>query len=148
MKDFFVITVEEVQHLAKEKLGRCLDMELISSTEDLKENLCTLEKYKDSDDYQRIEFYKGLIKRGRCFVAYKKNDQYLFAPSRFIGYKKNSMEGHSANDKKDGKKTNPAINKIIGRKGKSDESLEEKFRDLCGDLRIKPSNVKRKYWSI
>ena len=27
MKDFFVITVEEVQHLAKEKLGRYLDSE-------------------------------------------------------------------------------------------------------------------------
>ncbi len=89
-------------------------MELINSIRDLEENLLTLEKYKESDDYRYVKFYKDLIKRGRCFGAYKKNGQYLFAPSRFIGYKNNNMEDHLANDEKDGKETNPVIDKMIG----------------------------------
>ncbi|MCK4542962.1 MAG: hypothetical protein KAU17_12065 [Spirochaetales bacterium] len=123
-------------------------MELISSMRDLEENLITLEKYKGSDDYRYVEFYKGLIKRGRCFVAYKNNGQYLFAPSRFIGYKNNSMEKHLANDEKDGRETNPVIDKIIGVQSEPDKSLEGKFRHLCVNLGIEPWRVKRKYWSI
>jgi len=55
-------------------------METIDRLEELHENLATLEEYMESNDPVEKAFHMDLIKRGICFVAYKKRDRYLFAP--------------------------------------------------------------------
>ena len=61
--------------------------ELITSIEDLKANILTLEKYRLGDQRER-QFYAKRIKNGKLFVALELSDGYLFAPSKFAGYKK------------------------------------------------------------
>jgi len=63
-------------------------MIVINSLDDLKANLLTLEKYRNSGEAKYVEFYKGIIGRGACFVVYSQDENVHFAPSRFIGYKK------------------------------------------------------------
>ena len=123
-------------------------MELIASLNDLKKNLDTLETYRNSSEERYKEFYKELIKRGRCFVVYKYNDNYHFAPSRFIGYKNNNMNAHKGNDEKDGRETNPVIDKIIGKQSEQNRTIELKYQKFCNELGIDPWKVKKKFWII
>lgn len=75
----------------------------------------------------------------------------LFGPSRFVGYGDNDQHTHKANDKKDGKETNPAINQIVGQRAEHSEWLEQEYLRLCDKIGVKPRatgefGVKRRYW--
>lgn len=87
-------------------------MELIKSLAALENNIATLESYRNNT--LNTGEYLKLIKRGRCFFPYILKGKVHFAPSRFIGYTKNSLSKHSNNDDKHGTKTNKAINNIVG----------------------------------
>lgn len=123
-------------------------MDLIDSVNDVKMNLDTLEVYRNSRQTAYREFYKGLIKRGRCFVAYEWGGNIHFAPSRFIGYKNNDMNSHMANDERDGRVTNRAINKIMRGKVEPSEIMEAKYQRFCNELDIQPCKFKKKFWRI
>ena len=82
-------------------------------------------------------------------------DGTRFYPSRFIGYKKNSMGLHDSNDYKDGRETTPCISSIInnGKAPEHDALLEELFIEYYAFLgftaREKGSyGVQRKYWRL
>ncbi|MEW5958885.1 MAG: hypothetical protein AB1801_14225 [Chloroflexota bacterium] len=122
-------------------------MKVVSKWEDIEKNIMTLEEYRNSDR----EFYIGLIKRGICFVVFEYNGEFLFGPSRFVGYFNNNAEAHLANKEKHGGKTNPAISKILGSGPVKNEELEQRYEELCDNLGVKPSKAgsygqKRKYW--
>ncbi|MDY4789589.1 MAG: HNH endonuclease [Bacteroidales bacterium] len=123
-------------------------MTTIENIDELKHNLETFEKYLKVGSNDEIELVKGYVKRGRCFVSYKLDDKYKFVPSRFVGYYDNSLEKHSNNLTKDGRKTNPAINKIAERKLSENDILEEKYKEYCESLGINPKKNKRKFWSF
>lgn len=128
-------------------------METIDRLEDLHENLATLEEYMQSNDPNEKAFYIELIKKGICFVVYKKSNRYFFAPSRFIGYKHNTRDAHLHNDAKDGRKTNPAISKILYSTCKRDKELNQLYERFCAELgfvaREKGAfGVARKFWEI
>ena len=95
-----------------------------------------------------------LIKRGTCFVAVKQGDnEYLFYPSRFIGYENNTMNKHMNNACKDGRETNSAIFEIIGYKPSENKELEAAYKNYCDRFgfvaRDKGSfGVARKYWIL
>ncbi|HRX22334.1 MAG TPA: hypothetical protein P5273_11545, partial [Syntrophomonadaceae bacterium] len=81
----------------------------------------------------------------------EKNNEYRFYPSRFIGYKYNSQVAHDGNKAKDGRETNPAINRIIGHEPQPSEELEKEYVRYCVKMGITPSKagtygVKRKFW--
>ncbi len=122
-------------------------MELILSLNDLKKNLDTLETYRNSNEENYKEFYEGLVKRGRCFVVYKYDDAYHFAPSRFIGYKNNNINAQK-NDEKDGKVTNQVIEKIVGKKCEQNRTMELEYEKFCSEIHIEPWKVKKKFWII
>jgi hypothetical protein len=114
------------------------------------ENINELEKYKKlpPNSEEKI-FFCERIKNGKCFVVYKnrKEKGHCFAPSRFIGYRKNTMEAHKLDWDKDGKKTNPRLNDIFGHSPEYDAKREEEYKDYCERVcGGKPSNRKRKYW--
>jgi 5-methylcytosine-specific restriction protein A len=118
----------------------------INNKEELKENLSLLEYYLTKGSDAEKEFALSLIKRGRCFISYKINNQWKFAPSRFVGYLKNSMFAHKENETKDGKITNPVIDEILGITSEINESLENEYLNYCNYLGIRPNNIIRKYW--
>lgn len=126
-------------------------MELVKKSQDIKENIKTLEKYLQDENMR--ESAVGLIKRGTCFVAVKKDRGYSFYPSRYIGYKNNNYNAHINNDMKDGRNTNPAISEILGRKPMPSGDLEKEYRKYCDELGFTANNkgafgVERKYWVL
>ncbi|WP_198514336.1 HNH endonuclease [Algoriphagus formosus] len=125
-------------------------MKLIQSYENLKENLQTLEYYLFEGTDEEFEFSAGLIKRGKCFFAYKVEDQYFFAPSRFVGYSNNSKKKH-LNNSLHGGKTNLAINRILGYAPKPNKKLEKMYLEYCSKINIEPNKTgshgnQRKFW--
>lgn len=128
-------------------------MELISDLRELKINLLTLERYMSSNNQVERDFHRNLIKLGINFVVYKKNNIHFFAPSRFIGYKNNSMSNHINNKYKDGKETTPKINDILRFHCNYNSKLEIEYRNFCNilgfDAKEKGTYGKRrKYWEI
>jgi len=127
-------------------------MNTINTRPELRENLSTLERYMDSADVDEKEFHRGLVEKGTCFVADQKGSRYLFAPSRFVGYKQNTMILHQQNASKHGSYTNRAIDKILG-PCRADTTLNELYRKFCTELGF-PARAKgtcgneRKFWRI
>lgn len=67
------------------------------------ENLKQVDKYL-SDDNEDHDTMVELIRLGINFMVYKPEDELHFAPSRFVGYLKNSLEVHLVEGNgKDGK---------------------------------------------
>ncbi len=122
-------------------------MEFVQNLDDIIKNIKTLEKYLTSTNKAKNEFAQSLVKKGRTILVYKVDGQNHFAPSRFSGYKKNTMDDHVENDEKDGKDTNPVIDKIVG-KAFSNDLTETKFIDYCAKIGVEPDNVNRRYWRL
>ena len=128
-------------------------MKTVSTITELLNNISIIDQYLKSADKIEVDYAKGLIKRGTCFVAVKSDEGYKFYPSRFIGYANNSMDAHERNYEKDGKETNPAISAIIGSNPQHNEKLEDEYKEYCVSLGFKANKagtfgVERKYWLI
>lgn len=121
-------------------------MQLITSKEDLEANINRLQQYSRSHHNLEVDFFKDRIKHGRCFVVHRTGNNFFFGPSRFLGYKNNGLDLHQGNIHKDGRETNPEINKIFGHPPKPNALLEEQFLQFCNVFGIVPDNVPRKYW--
>jgi hypothetical protein len=122
-------------------------MDFIKNLNDLIENILVVEKYLNSNDSNEREYAIDLVRRGKTILVYKVNGENHFAPSRFIGYRNNSLSKHAGNDEKDGRDTNPVIDQIVGRSFSNDK-IEKSFIDYCIKLGIETSKNKRKYWRI
>ena len=116
--------------------------------DDIIKNLETLHRYLDSDDHQEQEFAIDLVRRGRTILVYKVNGKNCFAPSRWSGYKGNTMDKHMANDEKDGRETNPELDAIIKSKPFFNSNREAEFIDYCNQLGGEVPNNKRRYWRL
>jgi hypothetical protein len=128
-------------------------MQLISCIDELSSNLHTLESYMHSAIELERKFHRDLIKKGVCFVAYQRNGQDYFAPSRFIGYKSNDHGAHVSNASKDGRETNPAISDILCAKPVPDDDLNISYMRFCTRIGVAPVakgsfGVERKYWIL
>ena len=128
-------------------------MDIITKRSELEANLNRLEEYRYSSDPAERDFYTNLIRHGICFVVLKKYGKLLWGPSRFLGYRSNSMNLHIRNIEKHGSKTNAAITRILGRPPEQDEHFEESYSKHCKDLGFitSPSGAfggKRKYWVV
>jgi 5-methylcytosine-specific restriction protein A len=124
-------------------------LKVITSIEEIEQNLSLFEKYlcgEVSPESQKFAY--GLIKRGACFIAYKTNSEWRFAPSRYVGYTNNSMKTHNDNQNKDGKETNPAIDSVLDCTLAPNKDIEAEYLSFCEKLGINPDNKQRKYWLL
>lgn len=121
-------------------------MAVVTSIKEIEENLKLFEEYLCEGTDEEQMFCSELIRRGACFIAYKFENELRFSPSRYIGYAKNTMQSHHkrAND---GKDTNPAITKLLG-KFSQDDDLEKEYLKYCNFLGISPQNKNRKFWNF
>lgn len=122
-------------------------MEFVQNIDDIIENIKTFEKYLASGNTKKKEFAQSLVKKGRTILVYKVSGQNHFAPSRFCGFNNNTMDHHIVNDEKDGRDTNPIIDRIIG-KAFANDKTESKYIDYCAKIGVVPDNVKRRYWRL
>jgi hypothetical protein len=119
---------------------------VVTTWEQIQQNLFRLEAYRHSQERQESDFYKGLIKRGKCFVVSKRGEQLLFGPSHFVGYANNNLSTHQGNEEKDGRVTNPAIDQLLGCSAEADAFLEGEHHRLCAQLGITAKSGTKRYW--
>ena len=122
-------------------------MEFIKNLNDIVTNLLTLEGYLRSDNAAERQFAQDLVKNGKTILVYKVNGENHFAPSRWSGYRNNSMAAHQANGTKDGRETNPEIDGLIG-KAFANATIEGKFLAYCVSLALEVPNNKRRFWRM
>lgn len=127
-------------------------MELVKNNNDLFDNINTLIGYSD---YLRgaspHDFYLGLVERGTCFVVTTDGVNYCFYPSRFLGYKNNTIDEHEKNISKDGRETNKAISQVLGNAPAPNHDLEIEYRNFCKKFGFNPREkgsfgAQRKFW--
>lgn len=130
-----------------EKLGR-----LIENTSELMDNLLQVDTYLSGDNEDDYNAMIRLISRGTDFVVYKSADKIHFAPSRFVGYLSNRLIVHLVKrNGKNGTKTTPTINKILGCNCEYNEDLENGYLEFCHELQVVPKrmvNTQRKFWVL
>ncbi|WP_404712161.1 HNH endonuclease [Sphingomonas sp. MMS24-J13] len=123
----------------------------ITDLEQLLTNVATLDAVRANLQSNDAAAYLSLIKRGTCFLPYATPEGIAFAPSRFIGYTANSFAKHSANEDRNGRLTNNAINAILDHSPMLEPALEDQYHQFCLRLGLTPSltgtfGVARKYW--
>lgn len=120
----------------------------VTNIKQIIDNLNKIEEYINCGIQDVHDTMTQYIARGRVFVVYNINGQFHFAPSRFVGYINNTLYKHERNIKKDGKKTTPAISKILEQKNKFYPKLEDAYNKYCTILGRTPSNVNRSFWIL
>ena len=122
-------------------------MRFISNKTELLENIKMLENYLADGNQEEQEFAHERVRLGKTICVYKINGENHFAPSRFVGYAQNTMRLHLANGDKDGRETNPIIDKIVGHSF-SNQTIDEKFVAYLTSLGLSVPGNKRRYWRL
>ncbi len=122
-------------------------MDFIATLDDIIQNIKTIERYLTSKSKEEKLFATNLLRNGKTNLIYLVNGKNHFAPSRFLGYKNNTMQNHLENEEKDGRDTNPIITNIVGRPFYTDV-IEKEFIGYVESLQAKVQNNKRKYWRV
>ena len=126
-------------------LGKFMD--LVASKEDIAANLALFDSYRTAASDAHRAYFADRLRLGKQFVWSKVGDRFLFAPSRFAGYRDCTLEKHSAFPLKDGKITTPAINRLLKRPV-PDDAAEAAYVALCGETGVNPSGKPREYWHL
>lgn len=121
-------------------------MKLVNTKEEILENLIRFNNYKTSNKKIHKEFYIERLKLGRNFVYGIIDNEYIFCPSRVVGYANFTAEKHIKFPYKNGSKTTPRINEILGDHDVKN-LIESKYLKLCKSLGIYPTEKTRTYWS-
>jgi 5-methylcytosine-specific restriction protein A len=128
--------------------------ELVETVDEILVNVSTLHRYASGSAAER-EFHRRTIKNGKVFVALAGPDGYLFAPSRFAGYRSNNLDHKDDLDNRDGRTTYKCMDKLLGPvRGQGDVGYAEIHRayySYCSSFGIVPSadmDIKRRYWVL
>lgn len=116
--------------------------DFITSKEDVVENIKTLYGYLGNpDDAETYKWATGILKNGRIYVVEVIDSELYFAPSRFVGYKKNTADKHRENHG-DGNQTNDKLVEYYQKV--QDERLDAAFRSVLENYDL--SSGDKKYW--
>ena len=122
-------------------------MSLIETYSELRTNQKSL--YVAWTSSKRRAGYAELVRLGKVLLPFLCGDEIHFGPSRFLGYRNNTIPKHLKREERDGKQTNPQIAKILrGEFGFRihnvvDEAADAHFIRLCNDLGVTASRSKR-----
>ena len=116
--------------------------DFITSKEDVVENIKTLYGYLGNpDDAETYKWATGFLKNGRIYVVEVIDSKLYFAPSRFVGYKKNTADKHRENHG-DGNQTNDKLVEYYQKV--QDERLDAAFQSVLEQYDL--SSGDKKYW--
>lgn len=116
--------------------------DFITSKEDVVENIKTLYGYLcNTEDAETYKWATGILKNGRIYVTEIIDSKLYFAPSRFVGYKKNTAKKHQ-NNHGDGNQTNDKLVEYYQKV--QDERLDAAFQSVLEHYGL--SSGDKKYW--
>ena len=107
---------------------------------ELENNFNELDKLLLSNLEYEVKFAKDRIRNGKKYI-YKDGKFY---PSKWSGYKGNSLNKHTTDKKRNGGLTDLFIENILG-EFHEDLELDNEYRDYCIKNGIKPTKRKRKF---
>lgn len=116
--------------------------DFITSKEDVIENIRTLYAYlENTNDSSTYNWATSILKNGRIYVAEIIDSRLYFAPSRFVGYKNNTIEKHQVNHG-DGNQTNDRLSEYYQKI--QSEKLDIAFQNMLERYNL--SSGKKKFW--
>lgn len=115
--------------------------DFIENRIDVVKNIYTLFSYAKSGIKGERDWAIDRFKLGKWFVVEPFGDTLMFAPSRFVGYKDNSMGKHITN-RGDGTQTNNKFCELRLYKEAVDDYLSEEFQHLMAQLGIERDTAK------
>ena len=127
-----------------------MEIREVENWDDIIKNIEMIDLYLSKKVDPEYTYALNLIKRGSCFLKY--HDK--FYPSRFLGYKDNSMQMHDSNPIRDGRITNKRISSILKvSKPVFDAKLNEEYQEYCRRLGFEAREkgafgAERKFWSV
>lgn len=120
-------------------------MSTVNTMAQLEENFAMLHSAVSKGDKQAQE----LVRMGKAVVVGTFANELAFGPSRFLGYVGNDVEQHlSMRSERDGKETNPAIDKVLGFGKSQSANAETAFVNYCRSTGLEPPNNKRNFWIL
>lgn len=130
-----------------------MNFEIISSIDDLIKNIETLESYRVSQNQEEKKFYSYLFSRGKTFLLIRKNGEIFFGPSKFIGYKNNTLDLYNTYKGSpvrtmSGVETNGAISELLKKRAKENLDFEKELIDYFAARNLKYNNYKKKFWDL
>jgi hypothetical protein len=128
-----------------------MESELVEKHLEVLANIKELVSYRDSVNISQKEYYKERIKKGKVFVVEILNGNIEFTPSKFVGYKNNTMENHKKlqSIERDGRDTDAQLVNLQYKKIENDEKINQLFSYFSErhDLDVSPykTNSSLKY---
>lgn len=123
-------------------------MELVETIEGIRENIAYFEEHLTSgSDYEK-EFVMDRLSQGKNYIAYHIGKEVHFVPSRFVGYKRNTVRKHDKGNV-DGRETSQRLRraKLLG-VDVPNEILEQQLREQCERLGLTLSNREHTFWTM
>lgn len=125
--------------------------EFVASRNDILANIEQLRRYATSRDGTEREYYVNLLRRARCYVVWEQDGRIDFAPSRFVGYKGNTISAHEADFMKHGQQTNDALIRLLGSEPQPNKHLDDELDRHLASFGTEPyrwRKVVRRYWEL
>ena len=110
-------------------------IDFIENRIDVVKNIYTLYSYIKSESEEEKKWALQRFKQGKWYVVEIFGNSLLFAPSRFVGYKNNTIEKHTVNHG-DGTETNNYFRNLKLYKESTDEYLSTEFKKFMNALGI------------
>lgn len=86
---------------------------LVQTKTDVLKNFESFIRLRDSRKHDEVNQYQSYLKSAKVLVVEKVNGHREYAPSRFVGYKNNSIKTHEAAEEKDGTITTPQLESLF-----------------------------------
>ena len=122
-------------------------LHLVENTDQIIDNIKTLEIYLNSEVAEDKLFAQDLIKKGRSMMIYKVNGENHFIPSKFAMYKKNSHREYLDNLKRDLADPAAMSQTLLG-KPFTHAAIEAEFAKYADTFKGSTLKSKRKYWRV
>ena len=115
--------------------------DFIESRSDVIQNIKTLYAYLSDSDDDTVKWASSLLKNGRNYVIEVLDNHVFFAPSRFVGYKDNTIEKHQRHHG-NGNHTDNELRQYYQKV--EDERLDNLFQKLLAQFGL--SSGDKKLW--
>lgn len=127
--------------------------DFVTSENDVIKNVMTLDRYRTGNKSEK-KFYSDRIKNGKVFVVLKLDNKYLFAPSKFAGYRDNDLSHKDRLDYRDGRLTDLRMRKLFGEPCEQGSlrynEIDQAFVEYCRNFGLVASSHRRlrRFWII
>lgn len=131
---------------------RALD-QLVVSQDQIVANAVRLDSMRGGTTEER-RFHAGRVKNGKVFIAVGTPNGWIFAPSKFCGYRENDLHHLDLLDERHGGDTNKRITSLLGepvRHGEqSYDDLLNEYHRYCDSCGIEPSRHHQppRFWIV